>query len=312
MKLYIGKRPFAIESLMVNEHGAEINSAQLESYIANMEDDLTKARAVIATMPDDNLAPSAPPKKLEPIYEIVEAENLPYTIEQFKASKWTEAQLLKAGHLIKREVVPGPDSPTDEVVTAAPPPSPDKVVVEGQFEVEGQLYMMSAKAAGASYEQFQSSGWKLEALISEGYASMIGGESTSKGGPKEEKTFPFLNAEGDWEDADGTIWDEARHSMGSNKQPPVTTKGVFKKTRKRSTTPAAPKTEGVPSAPITGEHIPAAPGDDGVPSAPGASEAGGVPSAPGASEAEGIPSAPSTGDDEPLDDELADIVKNWG
>ena len=311
MNLFINgleKKQFNVEAINIEQTNAIIVSAELAAYINNMQDELTKAKAVIATMPDDNLAPAAPAAPAEPVYEIVEAENLPYTIEQFKASKWTEQQLLDAGHLIKREVVQeavAPAAPESAVPSApAAPEAPSKAIVEGQFEVEGKLYMMSAKAAGASYEQFQGSGWEIAALVSEGYATQISGE---KEAPAEETTYPFMNAAGDWEDSAGTIWDAAKHSMGSNKIPPVTTKGIFKKTRA--------KAKVVPSSPEPNDAgIPAAPGgalEGGIPAAPVAKEASGIPAAPGAATIDVVPDA-STITDEPLDDELANIVKDWG
>ena len=127
--------------------------------------------------------------------------------------------------------------------------------------------------------------------------------------PEEEKTYPFLNAAGDWETKSGTIWDAEKHSMGSNKIPPLKANGEFKSTRKRTAA-----VESKPE-PATG-GVPSAPGESGVPEAggvPSAPEAGGVPSAP---EASGAPTAPTAVEgelvDEALDDELASIVKNWG
>ncbi len=317
MKLFITgaqtTNEFKLGSISIENGQVTVNSDALATHIFQMELELKKARAVIANMPDDALAPPAPAAPVEPVFEIVEATNLQYTIDQYKASGWTEQQLLDAGHLIKREVTqadaapaapaPGPASTIPDV-----PASPSKAVIAGQFEANGVLYMMSAKAAGASYEQFTGSGWVLDALLAEGYASRVGGEPEPTATPAEEKTFPFMNAQGDWEDSAGTIWDVTKHSMSSTtKIPPVTTKGIFKKTRAKAKPSATPTpANDVPAVPEAG-NIPSAPGN-AIPSAP---EAASVPEVPGALTIDAVPDA-STIEDEPLDDELAGIVKNWG
>lgn len=313
----VEKKQFEADKILFEKGQVLIASDGLALYINDMQGELTKLKTVLNNMTD---APASPAAPTAPVFEIVEAENLPYTIDQYKASGWDEAQLLAAGHLIKREVSQvGAAAPSAPGIPAAPgAPSPDsagipdvpelpkKAAIEGQFEVEDQLYMMTERAAGASYEQFQGSGWKIEALVSEGYAKMIGGEAPKA---EEEKTYPFINSEGDWEDKAGTIWDAAKHSMGSNKVPPVTNKGLFKKTRAK-----AKAADVIPSAPPAEEQgIPAAPGEatNAIPSAPAAKSASGVPSAPGAATIDVVPES-STITDEPLDEELSNIVKNWG
>ena len=236
----VEKKQFNVEKVLIEDGQVLVGSVELTSFvngaiqrIALLEADL---EALQPSKPE--AAPAAPTAPAAPVFEIVEAPNLPHTIEAFKASGWTEQQLLDAGHLIKHEVKSEvvaeggvPAAPADK--TPEPPaPSP---AIKGQFELDGVTYNMSAKAAGADYEQFKANGWAIEALVSEGYATVVsGGKAEGVSGGKaegvsgtatEEKTYPWMNADGDWEDSAGTVWTEA-YSMGSNKVPPVTVKGL--------------------------------------------------------------------------------------
>lgn len=294
----IENKQFNAEKVLFKDGQILIACVELSTYINGMQDELAKLKTVLGNMSE---APAAPAAPSAPVFEIVEAADLPYTIDQYKASGWNEQQLLDSGHLIKREVTQVDAAPAAPCGIPGVPELPKKAVVEGQFEVDDQLYMMTEKAAGASYEQFQGSGWEIAGLCTEGYAKMIGGNAPVE--TTEEKTYPFINPEGDWEDKAGTIWDESKHSMGSNKVPPVTKKGIFKATRAKAK-PATLVTEesGIPAAPAAKST--------GIPEAPGASEAPGIPEAPGAATIDVVPES-STISDEPLDEELANIVKNW-
>ena len=283
---------FTLDSLcLTNEGHIEISSGELAKYFTSLA------------------TPSAP---AAPVIEWVAADNLEYTLDQYKASGWDDQQLKDAGFLVCKEVTASaPQAPAAPSAPKAPErgvPEVPKIVetkIAGQFTVDNQLYMLTAKAAGASYEQFTSAGWSLESLVSEGYVTQIGGKgiNAETEAPKE---YPFLNESGDWIDSAGVVFDLNLHSMGSDKVPAVTTKGIFKKTRRKAPTvaPASPETEttsGVPAAPnaeTEANSIPAAPSASGVPTAPNAGNASAAATA-------------ATIEDEPLDEELANIVKDW-
>jgi len=311
MKLHLLAQSFALESIELLPAGANIHCAELENFLKQQAQKISLLEADLeAAMKSDAAAPAPAPAPVAPkakVFELIEAANLPHTIEAFKASGWSEQQLIDAGHLIKTEVKSEGDAVPAAPAEKTPEPPAPTPAIKGQFELEGITYMMSAKAAGADYEQFKGNGWAIDDLVSQGYATIVsGGKEVVV--ETEEKTFPFLNGDGDWTDSAGTIWTSA-YSMGSNKIPPVTNKGLFKKSR------AKVKAE-VPESPVVKDTpTPADKTVSEVPAAPGAAEASGVPAAPAAEKASAVPAAPGAstigGEDEPLDDELANIVKDW-
>ncbi|MCP4143883.1 MAG: hypothetical protein GY752_01220, partial [bacterium] len=149
-------------------------------------------------------------------------------------------------------------------------------------------YIMAPKAAGATEEQFIQKGWSRKDLIAEEY--LILNPATA---PKPNTSgWPQQNEENEWLDSEGTVFDENMHAMTKSKVPGVTVKGVFKKRR-------GYKPEDPSVAPVQKEPAVAPP--------PTSTEAPAAPSAPSAPTA---PSAPSAGD-EPLDEELDSLIKNW-
>lgn len=321
MKLKIeGFESFDVQEVEIANGIISVDSTSLVTYITKLREDLTKANAAIASAPEPDTMPAAPPK-----VEYVPADNLPFSIEQYKASGWTEQQLISAGHLVEKVVEPVPAAPAippaPAATVAAPPPESKPALLDNQFEVDGDIYNLLPVAGAATYEQFKNAGWTIETLLRENYISKVGGDVPAATIPEvpavpsaaTEKEYPFLNAAGDWEDKAGTVFDINKHSWSEKEKKPVCKKnGEFAASRRRTpakeepTTPAVPDapagpaTAEVPAAPLEGEVIPAAPSV-----APSAATVPEVPAAPEASVVNEV------ADDEPLDEELANIIKGW-
>lgn len=245
----------------------------------------------IVPAPEPTLIPAAPTGvKYELAYDCL------YTVADLEAAKWTTQQMIDAGYLVPVTEKAAPPAPV-EVPAAPPAPEPEVVALApGEFELDGAVYKMEAIAAGATYKQFTDAKWTKEMLLKHSYMSKVRdlAVSTTPAAPAapvstEARTYPFLNDEGDWEDSEGTIYDETKHGMGKDKVPPVTQAGVFKK-RRGGPVASAPEAPAAPPAPDTK-----------------------APAAPPAPETK-APPAPVTGvieDEEELDADLESILKQW-
>ena len=267
-----------------------IDSPALAAHICKLEEAL--AAAAVPTIAE----PESPPAPVEVEYEDVPAKLGNYTSEQYRTSGWSTEQLLARGFI--RVVEEAPVAPP--VVEEAPalpdaPSEPDMIM----FKDCG--YKMSAKAQGNTLDDFKSKGWDEAMLIRDGYLEEIPG--TAPTAP--EALWP-KKVNGDWVDSAGTTFDVYLHGVAkATGDPAVTAKGVFKKSRKKVPT--------IVDDPVI-EEAPAAPApelDDGTPDAPPGFEAT---KAAVASKVEAVPSAPEApilGADEPLDDELSAMIKDW-
>jgi hypothetical protein len=236
-----------------------------------------------------------------------------YTIQQLLDAGWSYDQMVSEGHatLVAPAVVetaaaptptptPEPEAPAAPVapVIAAAPEAP--VVPEVVAEPEPT---MTAKAAGATRQQFLDTGWTDDQLVDHGYmelpveAAPATPEAPATPAAPAAAEWPRQH-EGDWIDSTGEVWSADKHAKSASSDvPPVTAKGVFKKRRgggkSAPATPAAPES----SAPVAPSLFP-------VPEAV-------VDPAPPL----GAPAAPSAAATDAAvvdgDAELADIIKSW-
>ena len=195
-----------------------------------------------------------------------------FSLDDYRKNGWTDEQLLAEGYAIE---------------VAVPVDVPD--------------YKMTAQANGASYEQYIEAGWTREQMLENGIIEEVVVEAAVAAPPVAEPVaaatpeWPMLNEHGQWVDSEGAVWNADLHSehkgMKEGEPPKVNADGRFKATRRKKSAPAA-KAPAAPKA--NGAKTPAAP------AAPGANT-----SAPAA------PAAPPAGGEEPVDAELASLVKGF-
>lgn len=196
-----------------------------------------------------------------------------------------------------------------------PPPAPK----EPQYIIEPTPLMN-----GLTIEQFKEKGWTEQQMLDAGYVEkrLIEDDdaeeekSTAKSAPsapsappKPDGEWPQLNEYNEWVDSTGQIYDEEMHGWTKKDMPAVTAKGVFKKKRGAKNKKDNPNKD--PATTKAAQDVAPPPEKAAAPAVPStnASNASQAPSAPNASSA---PSAPTVGgDDEELDSELEDIIKDW-
>lgn len=295
MKLFIEgiEDSFQLDKLELTSEGLSLVSDSLFQYIQSLIE------------PEAIEEPPAP-KKLE--YRETEKMGA-YTRDQYETTGWTVEQMVAEGLLeaveITESIPPGTKAPPAAPTEEAPAETPD---LSNALKINGTYYEMTPKAAGATYEEFMATkGWTNESLITEGYLSVV------EGSPEPEPTWPKQEND-QWIDSAGDFFDEALHSMTKAKLPGVTKKGVFCKRRNVKKVPAAPAAK-APEETTEEQEAQAAedtavPTKSKVPAAPTtaaskASKASKVPAAPAAASASGQ-------EDEPLDEELESLIKDWG
>jgi hypothetical protein len=228
------------------------------------------------------------PVVTEPEYEATGE----FTIQQLLDAKWSYDQMVTAGHA--KLITPAVEPTPEPVATAPAAPVPE-------VAAEPRPVVMTAKAAGATRQQFIDTGWTDDQLVEHGYmeAPVVKADPIpSTPAPAAAGATPAPDGwprqhEGEWIDAAGEVWSEAKHSKSASSDvPPVTAAGVFKKRRGAKKAAATPTVPAVTAAPV-------APGPDIAPAAPAA----GAPPAPTAAATD----AAVVGDDA----ELASIIKNW-
>lgn len=179
--------------------------------------------------------------KQEPDYEPVPEKLGEFTVDQYIEAGWSIEQLLNAG-MLKIIGQPKPTGPIAELTDGLGPDIP---------RAKPKIIML-AKAKGATYEQFLEIGWTLDEMESAGFCKLIGRKTEIKNklAEEEEATKPEIidqsvaptlaapgkNAEGQWIDMSGTIFDPEQHStskaMENGAPPKITQKGLFFKRHK--------------------------------------------------------------------------------
>lgn len=216
------KKTFDISEMHLVDDCITVTAFDLTEYVEGLQ---TPVKVEAETPP--------PPPPVDVTYE--KSESCPHDIDTLKKAGWTQDQLIAKGFLV--EVV------TAEPEAAPPPPPADEpsappvetiALAEGEFEVDGKVYKMCTVANGVPYKQFaESSEWSLELLLKHKYCEFIRDASTPVPPPvpEAEKTYPFMNDAGDWEDSTGATFDAEKHGMTDAGIPGVTVKGKFKARR---------------------------------------------------------------------------------
>jgi len=254
-----------------------------------------------AEMAEAEVVTAAPVVASEPEYEATGS----YTIQQLLDAGWSHDQMVSEGHakLVEPVVVaptPEPEAPAAPVAPVAPVTPVAPATPEAVAEPEP---VMTAKAAGATRQQFLDTGWTDDQLVEHGYMEM-----PAKAAPAtpEVPSTPAAPAatewprqhEGDWVDSAGEVWSEDKHAKSASSDvPPVTGKGVFKK--RRGGAKVAPVAPTAPTAPAPSALSAAVDAAIAAPTAPPL----GAPAAPTEAATDG---AVVEGDAE-----LADIIKSW-
>jgi len=256
---------------LLSEYAAHLTANPPESEAALEE------VAETATAPIEDPAPQSTPEDRDVRASDTRMELEPteamgkFSIQDYRNNGWTEAQLLAEG-LVREVAVP----------------------------IEEPTHKMTALANGASYEQYVKSGWSHQQMLDGGIVEPDSVDTPPAPEAPELAVSEWPKKDGDeWIDSAGDVWNPSSHSRSKNMDkgfpPSVTKSGVFKKRKGQvaSVAPAAP----APAAPAPAAPAPAAPAPAAL--APAAL----APAAP-------APAAPS-GTDEPLDEELAAIVKGF-